>query len=151
MRDRYIAVRGERNDHFFNVKMYAAITVISALFPLIIDWMFIAAFANEAHWKNGLWQLCVLTIVMRLGPLLLSWSSLEAHYSAVWIFPIAVICAFGLQWLLSKKLIRIFAFTMSAASLAWRRRHEAADFFARVAANFNSTNSAWPHPSRNGK
>jgi hypothetical protein len=46
---------------------------------------------------------------MRLAPFLLSWSSTNPHYGAVWIFPLSVLCAFGLQSLLAAQRLRIFA------------------------------------------
>ena len=46
---------------------------------------------------------------MRYVPLALSWSSSNAHYGAMWIFPEAVVCAFGMQSLLAGKQMRIFA------------------------------------------
>lgn len=119
MRDGYIVERRQRTEHFFRVKFEAACEIISFLFPVVIAWMFIASFASEAHWKNRLWQLCVLTIAMRLAPLLLSWSSTNAHYSAVWIFPVAVLCAFGLQWLFSASLTKPFVKAAVIVSILW--------------------------------
>jgi hypothetical protein len=119
MRDRYIAEKAERGAHFFLVKLRAACEIITFFLPCVVAWMFIAAFACKAHWKNWLWRLCALTVAMRSAPLLLSWSSTQPHYSAVWIFPVAVIGAFGLQWLFSEKFTRPFALIASTASLAW--------------------------------
>jgi hypothetical protein len=119
MAEHYATAHQKHSEHFFNTKLDAAIAVISSLFPFVLAWMFVAAFACQRHWKNGLWQLCTLTILMRSGPLLLSWSSTQAHYSAFWIFPVAVLCAFGLHWLLSGRFTRYFGLIASVASLAW--------------------------------
>lgn len=119
MRNRYMEERHERLQHFFQVKITAAGDVVLFLFPWVISWMIAVGLAGRAHWKNGLWQLCVLALAMRLAPLALSWSSTLAHYNAYWIFPVAVLCAFGLQWLLSWNATRLLAGTVLAASLAW--------------------------------
>ncbi len=119
MQDRYASERQERIAHFFRVKLEAAGDIISFLFPWTVAWMFIAAFVPQAHWKDKLWQLCLLTLAMRLAPLVLSWSSTLPHYSANWIFPIAMLCAYGLQWLLSGKFTRLLATIGSVACVSW--------------------------------
>ena len=112
-------VRHERMEHFFRVKYKDACYIGYTLFPLSISWMLLLAVASKAVWKNELWMVCLFTMGMRLFPLLLSWSSKWLQYSTVWIFPLAVLAAFGLEWFLKQKRTRRLAEILSIATITW--------------------------------
>lgn len=119
MRDDYESMRHERIEHFFRVKYEDACYIGSTLFPLSISWMLLLAVASKAVWKNGLGMVCLFTMGMRLFPLLLSWSSKWLQYSTAWIFPLAVLAAFGLEWFLSQQRTRRLAEILSIATITW--------------------------------
>ncbi|MGH7940681.1 MAG: hypothetical protein ACREFR_06370, partial [Limisphaerales bacterium] len=119
MADTYAKLRRERLEHFSRIKLESAREIALFLFPLAISWMLLAGLASPSLWRNGLWLVCLLTVVMRVFPLLLSWSSRFPHYSAIWIFPLAVLAAFGLESLLSQSRTRRLAEFLSIATITW--------------------------------
>lgn len=109
LRDHYFVKQRERAGKFVEKKIVAASEFIPFQFPLSIIWLLVASLAFRSHWRNGLWRLCVFTGILRLAPFLLSWSSKHPHYGAFWIFPLAMLGAFGLNALFEGKRSRRLA------------------------------------------
>ena len=97
LRELYKVEHEERTNNFGRKKLESASEIILFYLPLTFQWLLIATLLYRSHWRSPIWILSAVTVLMRLGPFAASWSSKQPHYGAMWIFPLAVLAAFGLE------------------------------------------------------
>lgn len=96
-KESFLEKREQKKMFFWTFKWYVLKDLVDTYVPLYLTWMLFGLFIRQSSNFRILILLCCLLLVSRIFPLVLSWSSSHAHYSAAWIAPISMLFVFGLK------------------------------------------------------